>query len=168
MAKTEFFRCNGATERADKLVCLSPTNYLLIFGFDTDAEGNKYTWRKYYDYKPTIAEIKADVYALINQKTDIQILSSFVWNGKPVWLSTENQINFKAAYDLAFQTGGATLPVKFKLGDDSEDNPVYHTFQKIETFTDFYTKAVAHVNACISDGWKEKDSIDWSKFEVNE
>ena len=36
----------------------------------------------------------------------------------PVWLSSENQFNYKAAYDLAVQTGGATLPVTFKFGTD--------------------------------------------------
>ena len=112
MAKTEFFRCNGATERADKLVCLSSSNYLLIFGFETDADGNKYTWRKYYDHKPTVREIKQDISDLINTETDAKILTGFAWNGKPVYLSTENQQNFKAAYDFARDTNGATLPVK--------------------------------------------------------
>jgi hypothetical protein len=39
----------------------------------------------------------------------------------PVWLSTENQFNYKAAFDLATQTGGKSLPVTFKFG--STNNP---------------------------------------------
>ena len=48
----------------------------------------------------------------------------------PVWLSTENQYNYKAAYDLAVQTGGETLPVTFKFGSDEQ--PEYHTFEKLD------------------------------------
>lgn len=166
MAKTDFYKVNGAKERQDRLIKLSEKNYLLIFGFSKENESDEsgWHWRKNYDHMPTVAELKSDIFKLINQATDFAILTKFVWNGKPVYLSQENQMNFKAAYDLAFQTGGATLPIKFKLGEDSEEKPVYHSFQKIESFTDFYTKAVAHVNACINEGWREKDSIDWEKL----
>jgi hypothetical protein len=167
MAKTEFFRCNGATERADKLVCLSSSNYLLIFGFETDADGNKYTWRKYYDHKPTMREIKQDISDLINTETDAKILTGFTWNSKPVYLSTENQQNFKAAYDFARDTNGATLPVKFKLGEDEDANPIYHTFTKFEPLADFVTKATAFVIETLNDGWKKKD-IDYSIFETED
>ena len=167
MAKTEFFRCNGATERADKLVRLSSSNYLLIFGFETDADGNKYTWRKYYDHKPTVREIKQDISDLINAETDAKILTGFTWNGKPVYLSTENQQNFKAAYDFARDTNGATLPVKFKLGEDADANPIYHTFTKFEPLADFVTKATAFVIETLNNGWKKKD-IDYSIFETED
>lgn len=167
MAKTEFFRCNGATERADKLVCLSSSNYLLIFGFETDADGNKYTWRKYYDHKPTVREIKQDISDLINAETDAKILTGFTWNGKPVYLSTENQQNFNAAYDFARDTNGATLPVKFKLGEDADANPIYHTFTKFEPLADFVTKATAFVIETLNNGWKKKD-IDYSIFETED
>ena len=39
------------------------------------------------------------------------------WNDIPVWLSTENQLNFKSVYDMAVQAAGASLPVEFKLGE---------------------------------------------------
>ena len=48
-----------------------------------------------------------------NSQTDAAILSGFAYNGAHVWLSVENQYNYKAAYDLAVQTGGETLPVTF-------------------------------------------------------
>lgn len=165
MAKTEFFRCNGATERADKLVCLSSSNYLLIFGFETDADGNKYTWRKYYDHKPTVREIKQDISNLVNTETYAKILTGFAWNGKPVYLSTENQMNFKAAYDIARDTEGASLPVKFKIGEDADGEPVYHTFTKLEPLTDFVMKAMSFVQSTLKEGWDKKD-IDYSIFET--
>lgn len=46
-----------------------------------------------------------------------------------------------------------------------EKQPVYYTFEDIETFTDFYTKAIAFINQCLNEGWNKKDNIDWSEYE---
>lgn len=151
----------GAEERKDQLVQIGHKNWLLIFGFCNDEELGGYNWRKNYDHKPTKAELKTDLDGLVNSLTDKKILSGFVWNGKPVWLSTENQFNFKAAYDLAVQSKGAGLPVTFKLGEDVSGNAVYHTFEELTEFTDFYTQSIAYVSDCLKDGWQEKDSIDY-------
>ena len=159
----DFYKGYGAKERQDIIVRLSDTNYLLIFGFGKDGD-NGYNYRKNYDHKPSVDELKADIESLVNEETDSTILHGFTWNGKSVYLSTENQINFKAAYDLAVQTNGATLPIKFKLGEDEDGNPVYHTFQKIEAFTDFFTKAFSYISKCLNEGWTEKDSIDYAKL----
>lgn len=158
--KTDFFKCYGATERHDELIKISASSYLLIFGFGEDEDG-KYNVRRYYDHKPELAELRADIAAYINAHTDDVIRTRFVWNGKPVYLSTENQNNFKAAYDIAVQTEGATLPVKFKLGEDADGKPVYHTFTKIEPFTDFIYHAFAFITDTLQNGWAEKDGIDY-------
>lgn len=73
-------------------------------------------------------------------------------------LSGENQFNYKSAYDLAVQTGGGTLPVTFKFGTDME--PVYRTFETLEELTDFYTKAMRHIQNALADGWEKKDAFD--------
>ena len=159
----DFYKVYGSKERQDQIVKLSDANYLLIFGFGKDGD-NGYNYRKNYDHKPSVEELRTDIEILINNATDAVILNGFTWNGKSVYLSTENQINFKAAYDLAVQTEGATLPIKFKLGEDIDGNPVYHTFQKLESFTDFFTKAFAYISKCLNEGWSEKDSIDYSKL----
>lgn len=117
-------------------------------------------------HKPTLDEIKAVIIEYINAQIDERIVSGFTWNGKPVWLSIENQFNFKAAYDLAVQTEGANLPLKFKLGEDSDGLPVYHTFRSIESLADFYTKGVDFKQQCLDDGWRRKDGIDWSPYEA--
>jgi hypothetical protein len=153
--------CYGATERNDRMIKISSDNYLLIFGFGSDDSGNGYNYRKYYDHCPTAAELKADIESLINARTDNTILTGYVFNGVNVWLSTENQFNFKAAYDIAVQTGGASLPVTFKLGETADGSPVYHTFDDIDEFTAFYAGAMQFVTAALSDGWKEKDSVDY-------
>ena len=52
-------------------------------------------WCEIYFYKKphpivTLDDIKEAIFADINAHTDEKILSGFVWNGKPVWLSSEN------------------------------------------------------------------------------
>lgn len=162
MSKTEFFKC-GAERRQDSLTRLSATSYLLIFGYGED-DGLGYNWRKYYDHLPTPSELRADIEGLINGITDYTILTGMVWNGKPVYLSAENQMNFKATHDLAQQTNGAVLPVKFKLGEDKDGKPVYHTFTKIEPMTDFIIKCFTHINTATNEGWVEKDAVDYDKL----
>lgn len=156
----------GATERQDGLYKIGRNKWELIYGFgkDTyDAESG-FNYRERFDHKPTPDEIKAVIISQINEQTDANILSGFKWNGINVWLSTENQINFKAAYDLAVQTNGTILPVKFKLGE-TDGNPVYYTFADVDTFTEFYVAAVNHVTTCINEGWQEKDNIDLTLFQ---
>lgn len=149
----------GATARQDGLYKIGRNKYELIYGYGVDGE-NGYNWRRRYRNLPTVEELKTDIEDTINAHTDEKILKGFSWNGKKVWLSFENQFNYKAAYDLAVQKQGATLPVKFKLGED-EGKPVYHTFEEMDEFSDFYTKATAYVNQTLKEGWAEKDSVDY-------
>ena len=118
-----------------------------------------------YLKKPSLSQIKDFILSEINKRTDELILSGFTWKDMPVWLSTENQFNYKAAYDLAVQTKGKSLPITFKFGSSS--NPQYYTFNSLEELTDFYTKVINHVNECLKEGWKKKDSINWEDYKIN-
>lgn len=164
MKQSEFYKV-GAEKRQDQVIKIGVKNYLLIYGYGTDEDGNGYNFRKNYDHKPTKTELKEDITQLIDGITDSKILQGFRWNEVSVYLSTENQMNFKAAFDLNMQTGGLMLPVKFKLGEDAEGNAVYHTFENMDDFTDFYTSAVSYINQCLNEGWAEKDSLDMSSYE---
>lgn len=115
--------------------------------------------------RPNIAEIKQAVIGAINAKVDKEIMEGFEWNGMKVWLSTENQFNYKAAYDLAIQTGGQTLPVVFKFGTSLE--PIYYQFNNLEELGDFYYKAMQYISTTLANGWKMKDNIDWSIYDTN-
>lgn len=115
-----------------------------------------------FNHRPTQEEIRSTVTGWYNGQTDAVILSGFSYNGVPVWLSGENQFNYKAAYDLAVQTGGATLPVTFKFGTDTE--PHYRTFDTLEELTGFYTAAMRHIQGALADGWKKKDAFDPSLY----
>lgn len=115
-----------------------------------------------FTHKPTEDEIKKTVISWINAQTDEAILSGFVWNGMPVWLSNENQFNYKAAHDLAVQTAGATLPVKFKFGTD--EVPCYHTFQTVEELSGFYIQSIRYVQNLLDEGWDRKDAFSLDSY----
>ena len=164
------------TNLKSKYIPLAPMasgRWKLCFGFEpyyeVDEEGNKTetnlgTWMEtWLSGKPSIEQVKSVVLNALNKDVDQKILSEFVWKNMAVWLSTENQFNYKAAYDLAVMSQGKSLPVTFKFG--STDNPVYYTFETLDDISDFYISAMAHVNSCLEEGWKKKDSIDWSVYE---
>lgn len=157
----------GAKERQDGLYSIGRNKWELFYGFGKDNPDDEsgYNWRQKFKQKPSLADIRAIIKETINNETDRKILEGFVWKGMPVWLSTENQFNYKAAYDLAVQTNGATLPVRFKFGTDVA--PEYYNFESLEDFADFYTQAMAHINTVLNEGWAEKDLADSMTFDTD-
>lgn len=136
--------------------------------YDIDEDGNKVesnvgTWAEHvFRNKPSLSQIKEFILTEINKRTDRLILSGFVWKGVPVWLSMENQLNYKTAYDLAVQTNGQVLPT-FKFG--TTESPVYYKFESLEDLKDFYISAMSYVTDTLAAGWQEKDKIDWTVYE---
>ena len=49
--------------------------------------------------RPHMDTIKSVITDWCNEQIDREILSGFLYEGMPVWLSSENQFNYKAAYD---------------------------------------------------------------------
>ena len=125
-------------------------------------DGSATYMEKEFARKPTEDEIKQTIIGWINAQTDEAILSGFKWNDMPIWLSSENQFNYKAAYDLAVQTAGATLPVKFKFGTD--DVPCYHTFQTVEELTDFYIQSIRYIQEKLDECWTQKDAFSLDSY----
>lgn len=140
---------------------------VVCYGFTAVGEKNA-TWYEIYFYtkkgKPSFEQVKQAIIDGINSKTDEKILSGFVWNNIKVWLSAENQRNFSEAQRMAEKLGESVLPLRFKLGEDEQGQPVYHTFNTVAELDAFYVQAFAYVNQCLNEGWAEKDSIDWSIY----
>jgi hypothetical protein len=127
-------------------------------------------WNEVYLYKKqkssiSLQDVKDAIIADINARTDEKILSGFVWNGKPVWLSAESQTNFSAAEYTASTKNGLGLPVTFKLGEQN-GTPVYHEFTTVEELSGFYLQAQDYIKQCLGEGWQEKDGIDWAPYEA--
>nr|DAF21084.1 MAG TPA: protein of unknown function (DUF4376) [Caudoviricetes sp.] len=149
------------------LECTSPVKNKWRIRWDVQKkeDGSASYMEEEFNHKPTDEEIRLTVMAWYNRETDKTILSGFTYEGVPVWLSSENQFNYKSAFDLATMTGGETLPVTFKFGTDTE--PVYREFTILEDLTDFYTKAIQHIQDTLADGWKKKNAFDLSMYAVD-
>jgi hypothetical protein len=145
--------------------CVNPVKNKWRIRWDVQPEGdNSVTYMEAeFDHKPVADEIKSVVMDWYNSKINAEILSGFKYEGNTVWLSQENQFNYKAAYDLAVQTGGASLPVTFKFGDN--DKPEYYKFESIDVLSGFYQKTMQHVQNTLEAGWKQKDAFDLSLYE---
>ena len=121
------------------------------------------SWQEYrFNYIPTLDEIKNVIFDFYNKETDEKIISGHIWNGMNVWLSSENQFNYKVAYDIAVQTNGGNLPVKFKFGTDN--NAIYYEFKTLEELFDFYVSSINYVQKTLEEGWQKKDSINWNFY----
>lgn len=87
-----------------------------------------------------------------NNKCDSEILNGMSWGGHQVYLSRENQFNYKALYDLAVQ-GAPVMPAVFRIGYD------FHEFTTIKELSEFYIASVEHVNSCLHKCWQAKEAI---------
>lgn len=149
----------------DVLECINPMKGRWMVRYDiqpTENDGEVSFISQVIEHKPTIKEVKDIILSWMNGEIDKKLIGGFVWNDMAVWLSSENQFNYKAAYDLAVQTGGANLPVTFKFG--TTDEPVYHEFTSVEELTEFYTSAMGYINEVLNEGWAAKDAVDWSPY----
>ena len=162
-----FDKIFGANKRQDGLTKIGRKKYEARFGYGEDAAGNGYNYvEQFKGRKPSVEELKAEILALVDKNTDERTISGYSYNGKLVWLSSENQFNYKAAYDLAVQTGGKSLPVKVKVGTTEE--PDYITFDSVDDFGEFYLGAIKFIQQCLQEGWTEKDNIVWSAYECED
>lgn len=104
----------------------------------------------------SLSDIKTAIIADINERTRQRIIGGMEWDGKPVWLSVENQLNFAAGQ----------APVTFKIGEAEDGTPVYHTFETTEELTAFWKNCAAWRQRCLEEGNEEKDDFDWKPYEA--
>ena len=131
---------------------------VVMYGLNP-TEGEMAEWYQLDFYrkqgKPTFEQAKAAIIADINERVKAKIIGGFVWNDKPVWLSEENQMNFAQA----------VVPATFKIGEQADGTPIYQDFATKTELKNFVEACVAYKQQCLTDGWAEKDGIDWTPYE---
>ena len=123
--------------------------------------GDLYEWFEVYLPKKqlsqlTFADVKAAIIADIDERVKAQIIGGMVWNDKPVWLSEENQLNFSQA----------VVPATLKIGEQEDGTPIYETFDTKTDIKAFNEACTLWKQQCLSEGYSEKDAIDWSPYET--
>lgn len=147
---------DGSEEPRNLLLVNSERESVLFYGQGSDEIGG-YRWKKEYDHRPTLAEVKSDIETLINEKVSEEILEGMEYEGDTVWLSSENQLNFMSS---------VSVPVRLKVGETAEGQPVYKTFETAESLTAFRQAVATHINSCLAAGWAEKDGVDYECFNI--
>ena len=147
------------------------TQIIIGYGLKKITGSKLYEWYEIYVSKAQInqlslQDVKDAIIKDIDARTDARILNSYPFTPdgaeEPiiVWLSKESQTNFSEAHRLQI------VPVKFKLNETEDKEPIYHTFETFEELDRFYKGGVQYINQCLNEGWAEKDSIDWAPYEA--
>lgn len=117
-----------------------------------------------YTLKPSLAMIKNDLEEIINNNVKNKITNGFIWKNYNIYLSTENQMNYKANFELAVQTDGKNLP--FRIKAEKNGKIEYLVFFGINELKDFYIAMTKHINNALEFGWQQKDAIDYSVYSI--
>lgn len=150
----------GTSVRQDGLQQVGRRTFTLFYGLYTDEHGGTYEYRHIFDHKPTWEEVKAVLVEAINEHTHETIINGFIWNGLRIWLSDENQRNFMMIEKLTNES----YPLKVKINEDADGQPIYYTFVSEEEFAAFSKLCSQHVIDTWAAGWKEKDNLDPKTF----
>ena len=59
----------------------------------------------------------------------------------------------------------AVVPATFKIGEEADGTPIYQEFATKTELKNFVEACVAWKQQCLSDGWAEKDAMDWTPYE---
>lgn len=150
----------GTSVRQDGLQKVGRRHFTLFYGLYTDESGNNYEYRHTFDHNPTWDEVRTVLLEAINEHTREKILHGFEWSGHRVWLSDENQRNFIMMEKLTEDA----YPLKVKVNEDKNGQPIYYTFVSEEEFAAFCKLSSQHVTDTLQAGWNEKDNLNPSTF----
>ena len=154
---------NGYISQFKPLIYNDKSNkYIVSWGL-TNIGGINYKWNyEIFDKKPSINTIKKTINNYINSQTRYCIENKFRWNDMSIYLSIENQIDYKLLFDTTTLLEGSNLPakVKFKINGES----IYYNFETIEDMKDFIIAMNNHIRACLEVGNKAKEEINYDDY----
>lgn len=161
-------RTSYSTESTQLFECFNKVKNTYIVRFDETKVDNGYKYQHFFvSGTDDIEVIKSTINNYYNELCSDEILKGFKLDSDIVWLSQENQMNYKIHYDFALVNNQNKLefkPIKIKIGDETESK--YHTFQSFEEYQKFVFDYTEHIQNTISKYWNTKDAIDWSKYEI--
>lgn len=134
--------------------------YLIVWDV---VDGDEPSYEAIKVLNPTPASIKALIIEYYNERCREEILRGLTFEDNLVWLSQENQLNYRASWDFAKDVQ-EYIPIKVKLGTDEE--PVYRVFETKEDFEIFISAVHYHIQGTIQKYWDLKDSVNWDEYVI--
>ena len=133
----------------------------VIVSYEMTADGKKNAfWHEVTFFKkkgiPTLEQAKQAVIQDINDRVKTAIISGFSYEGNPVWLSQENQLNFSQA----------VTPATLKIGEEQDGAPIYKTFSDAAELKAFNDACSLWRQQCLTEGYQKKDGMDWAPYEA--
>lgn len=133
----------------------------VIVSYEKTADGKKNAfWHEVTFFKkkgiPTLEQLKQAVFEDINDRVKTAIIRGFTYEGNPVWLSQENQLNFSQA----------VVPATLKIGEEQDGTPIYKTFSDAAELKAFNDACSLWRQQCLSEGYQKKDGMDWAPYEA--
>ena len=133
----------------------------VIVSYEMTADGKKNAfWLEVTFFKkkgvPTLEQVKQAVFEDINARVKVAIISGFTYEGNPVWLSQENQLNFSQA----------VVPATLKIGEQQDGTPIYKTFSDAAELKAFNDACSLWRQQCLAEGYQKKDGMDWAPYEA--
>lgn len=154
------------TDRIEKYKAIQCINnkYIINWGLINNNDSYGTWYYKVYKNKPSLVTIKNDIEEFINKNTSNKIINNFKWNGMKINLSKENQLNYKLLFDVTILQNGTNLPEKVKF--EVNHKTIYYSFESIEELKSFIIGMNNHIRLNLINGWEEKQSIDYSQFNI--
>ena len=94
--------------------------------------------------------------------TEIKSIRAGKASLEEAYFSPENQLNFSAIE----RSEKIPYPLILKINEQEDGTPIYHTFENADDFIAFSQAACAYVIKTVQEGWKEKDEVDWTVFNL--
>ena len=136
----------------EPIVCLNPVKGLWRVRLAITETEDGAEWMEHdFDHRPIADEVRSLFVELVNERVQQSILTGFVYEGCPVYLSMENQVTFR---------NSMTCPVRLKLGEAADGSPVYYEFTSASKLTAFQKAVGNYIQQCLDEGWTEKDAFD--------
>ncbi len=127
-----------------------------------DTNDNVIFMAEVFNHKPNIEEIREVIEAYYNQEVQEKIKQGFKWKDYNVWLSLENQINYKSIYDL-IENKTLEKPPTIKVYKELKS--AYYQFNSLQEFKDFYSEISMFIKNTLEEYWLIKDDINYSEYE---
>ncbi|MGN0235842.1 MAG: hypothetical protein ACI4BD_05990 [Paludibacteraceae bacterium] len=127
---------------------------------DTSNEDVVGFYQTSYRGVPSVSTILKDITEDINSRAQHEILYGFCYEGVPVYLSVENQLNFSSAYNGAL-LNDTYSPITLRLSTDN-----YKTFDSIDELKMFVLEYTKYIQSVLQKYWEIKDAIEKEDYTI--